>query len=263
MKTAVPILTLVLAAGVQAQEWVSVGASRAAAPAVQTTLTDSSERARLAVPSPQAPVDQSGLVAELSMQVEQLQQEIALLRGRVEEQDHQLQQMREEQQQRYLDLDRRLSVLMTQPVAARTEPAATTSAPAAPAVTAPAQNAGDAYRQAMALVQEKKFPEASEAFDRFVQQYPQDALVGNALYWSGEVWLVRGDTDKALQQFRTVVSDFPGHDKAADATYKIGVTLHRQGKDADARSWLQKVIDTYAGKADATVRLARSYLEKL
>jgi len=87
--------------------------------------------------------------------------------------------------------------------------------------------------------------------------------VGNALYWSGEVYLVQSDLDKALASFRKVVTQYPDHDKAADATYKVAITLHKQGDVAQAKVWLQKVIDLYTGKADGTVRLAKSYLAKL
>lgn len=264
MKAVILTLALAAVAGAHADEWVSVGATRGVAPASSSSLTDSSSRAGMAAPVnlPATSAD-NALVSELALQMEQMQQELAVLRGRVEEQDHQIKRMRDEQQQRYLDLDRRLSALLSTPVAAT--PAVSTAAPsAAPsAATAPVADAAEAYQQAMTLVREKKFTEASAAFDGFIKTYPQDPLTGNALYWSGEVWLVLGDLDKALQQFRRVVNDHPGHDKEADASYKIGVTLHRQGNTAEAKVWLQRVIDRFTGKADGTVRLARSYLDKL
>lgn|SRR5690606_4509635 len=263
MKAVILTLALGAVAGAHADEWVSVGAARAVAPASSSALTDSSSRAGMAAPV-NLPATSAGndLVSELALQMEQMQQEIAVLRGRVEEQDHQIKRMRDEQQQRYLDLDRRLSALLSTPAAATpVSPATSIAEPAA--VAAPAANAAEAYQQAMTLVREKKFTEASTAFDGFIKTYPQDPLTGNALYWSGEVWLVLGDLDKALQQFRRVVNDHAGHDKEADASYKIGVTLHRQGNAAEAKVWLQRVIDQFTGKADGTVRLARSYLDKL
>ena len=260
MKAFILTLALAISAGAYADEWVSVGAARAVAPAAQSTLTDSSSRATFAAPVRSGGADSSALVEELAIQMEQMQQELAVLRGRVEEQDHLIKRMNDEQQQRYLDVDRRLSVLINSP----SPSSSVTSSPAALSASYPASsNSADVYQQAMVLVREKKFQEASAAFDSFIQTYPQDPLAGNAYYWSGEVWLVLGDLDKALQQFKKVVASYSGHDKEADATYKIGVTLHRQGKTADARVWLQRVIDRFTGKADGTVRLARSYLDKL
>lgn len=259
MKAIILLTTLLINGSVFADEWVSVGAARTVAPAANSPLTDSSARALIATPSVPQAMNNSSLVGELSLQMEQMQQELAVLRGRVEEQENQIRRMRDEQQQRYLDLDRRLSALLN-------ASPATAAVTAAAAVATPVQNTGnaaEAYQQAMTLVREKKFPEASEAFERFIKTYPQDPLTGNALYWAGEVWLVLGDLDKALRDFKKVVNDLNGHDKEADASYKIGVTLHRQGNTAEARVWLQRVIDRFTGKADGTVRLARSYLDRL
>lgn len=257
MKSVVLTFTLaVVSASVNADDqWVSVGAARAVAPATQNTPTDSSALAVVKTPANNSPAvipaASSGLLAEMSMQMEQMQQEIAELRGRLEEQDNLIRRLTQDQQERYLDLDRRMAALL-----AGSSPV---SAPAAVAKESPA----DAYRNAMTLVREKKFADANLAFNDFVKNYPQDSLVGNALYWSGEVYLVQGDLDKALDSFRKVVDQYADHDKAADATYKIGITLHKKGDVAQAKAWLQKVIDRYTGKADSTVRLAKAYLAKL
>lgn len=254
------VLTFALAAVTASanadDQWVSVGAARPVAPATQNTPNDSSAMAVVKTPanipsSVVLPASSSSLLSEMTLQMEQMQLEIAELRGRLEEQDNLIRRMSQEQQERYLDLDRRIAALL-----AGGSPAV---APAAVVKESPA----DAYKNAMTLVREKKFADANIAFNDFVKNYPQDPLVGNALYWSGEVYLVQSDLDKALENFRKVVDQYADHDKAADATYKIGITLHKKGDVTQAKVWLQKVIDLYTGKADGTVRLAKSYLAKL
>ena len=201
------ILTLALAAvtGAHADEWVSVGAARAVAPATSSATIDSSSRAGLAAPV-NLPATSAGnaLVSELALQMEQMQQEIAVLRGRVEEQDHQIKRMRDEQQQRYLDLDRRLSALLSTPVAAT--PAISTAAPsAAPsAATAPVADAAEAYQQAMTLVREKKVYRSQCGLRWFYQNLSPGSADRQCSVLVREVWLVLGDLDKALQQFRRV-----------------------------------------------------------
>ena len=236
-------------------QWVSVGAARPVAPATQNTPTDSSVRAAVTTPANNAPAvipaASSGLLSEMSMQMEQMQQEIAELRGRVEEQDNLIRRLTQEQQERYLDLDRRIAALLAG------------GSPAAAPVAVVKESPAEAYKNAMTLVREKKFAEANVAFNDFVKNYPQDPSVGNALYWSGEAYLVQSDLDKALESFRKVVTQYPDHDKAADATYKMGITLHKKDEVAQAKVGLQKAIDPYTGKADGTVRLAKSYLAKL
>lgn len=255
----VALLVAVAAAASANDDWVSVGATRVVAPAsstsVDTTQRNISPSISQSVASPAA---NNTLVSELLTQIEQMQEEIARLRDRVEDQGNHIQTIQQEQQDRYLDLDRRIAALMVaEPIIDHVSKGATSGAnivTSTPSV---------AYKAAMTLVREKKFSEASKAFDAFVDRYPSDPLVPNARYWSGEVNLVDGQFDRAAECFRAVINDFPDSAKAADAAYKLGVTMHRKGDDEQARVWLQQVIDRYAGRADGTVSLAKSYLGKI
>ena len=269
MKALVLTALALSVAGAHADDdWVSVGAARPVAPAAQTSVTDTSSQALVASPVtavanfPQTP--SAGLLAEMSLQMEQMQQEIAELRGLVEEQAHQMRQLKQEQQDRYLDLDRRLAVLMSEPVAQRaasSAPAATTAAPAAAASALSGLSPTDAYKHAQKLMYDKKYTEANEAYEAFTRQYPDEPLAVNAIYWSGEIYLLQGNLDKALTLFRSVVTDHPQHLKVPDAMYKVGYTLDRQGKTDEAKVWMKKVIDQFTGKSDTVVRLAKNYLD--
>lgn len=254
MKQVVLILALTASVGVNAEEWVSVGAgSTVAAPAATSNYVDTSQQVQLTSPSVGG---SDTLLSELAVQVEQMQQELSLLRGQLEQQEFQFKQLQKEQQQRYLDVDRRLSALLVP-----AEPVVSVS-PTKPEVKT--QDGADTlYQEAMALIKDKKFAESQVKFTQLLKEHPEDPLVGNALYWSAEVWLVQAEPDKALVEFKKVVDSHPEHSKAADAAYKIGVTLDRQGKSKEAKEWLQKVIDDYSGKADTTVRLAQSYMDKM
>lgn len=241
-----------------AEEWVSVGAAPSVAPA------SSSDTAPV-LANPQTPVvaDTSSesadpsLVNELLMQIEQMQQELSMLREQLDQQGNELRELRQDSDNRYLDLDRRIVFLTNEAEKQVAAPVAAT-----PSATA-GQTPQEAYAAAMQLVKDKEFEKANAAFDEFVQNHPDSNLVANAYYWNGEISLVRGDYPAALTNFRQVVDQYPDHSKAADASYKYAVTLHRSGKDAEARQWLQKVIDTYKGSSQGTVRLAETYLKKI
>lgn len=237
--------------------WVSVGATRVVAPASSSTDTSQPSTPATFTSSPSTS-SSDNLVSELLTQVEQMQGEIANLRGQLEQQQAVIQRMERSQQDRYLDLDRRISMLATQP-----QDAPTTAAPTSSENTEAAIPSGDAYRAAMELVRAKKFPEARAAFDNFIESYPEDPLTVNAIYWAGEVSLVTGDTEIAEARFRRILDNYPEHTKAPDATYKLGVALHRKGDDAGATQYLNQVITQYSGKADSTVSLAKAYLKKV
>lgn len=250
------IVPLALAAALQAnaeqEEWVSVGV-RPTATTASTPAQPSRPAETINTPATLSAPTASGdatLLSELLMQVEQMQQEIATLRSTVESQSYEIQRLTQEGEARYLDLDRRLVDLSTRP-AATVEPEAPEQTPAA------------AYKAAMALVREKQFEQASAAFEQFIEQWPEDDLTANALYWSGEVFLVRRDPEQAAARFRQVIDNHPEHIKAADATYKYAMSLHKQGDADAARHWLETLIERYTGKADTTVKLAQAYLKKL
>lgn len=226
---------------------------------------------------------QSQLMAELLQRIEMLQQEVADLRERSDQQENQIAQMKDGQQQRYLDLDQRLSELYKRTPANNRDaqsfviPAdgasnqtpvgngASVNRPSsesAPVLT----SSGDAkneYNAAMSLVRNKQFAQASDAFASFTKRYPNHALAGNAWYWLGEVYLIDNKADLAFTAFERVLNDYPEHNKVADALYKSAVVAHRQGKIPVAKKRLQRVIDEYHARSPNVANLAKSYLSRL
>lgn len=245
----VPLTLMISHISVASDEWVSVGARPAATNASTPAQSPPPVHVQTPVSSAPAASSDNGLMSELLMQVEQMQQEIATLRGIVESQANDIRRLNQESEARYLDLDRRLVAVAN----AKPEPDA----------EEPEQTAQEAYKAAMALVREKKFEQASAAFEEFVHQWPDDELKANALYWAGEVFLVRRDPDSASNRFREVIDSHPNHIKAPDATYKYAMTLHKLGDADAARHWLETLITRYEGSADTTVQLAEAYLKKL
>ncbi|TDO96908.1 tol-pal system protein YbgF [Marinomonas balearica] len=239
--------------------------------------------------------------ADLLFQLESLQQEVQQLRGMVEEQEYELKKIKERQKDRYIDLDKRISLIMStassqapqEPVnssANSTQPSGEVGvAPVAVApisqsagvngsnteleggssegplsvveITEPSDEAKSAYKASYALIREKKFEEAAQAFDDFVLVYPSNTLTGNAHYWLGELKLVLGKPSEALDEFNMVVMKFPNHSKVADATYKLGIVNDQLGNKDEAKAFLQKVVSQFAGTNSAT--LAAGYLNNM
>lgn len=216
--------------------------------------------------------------AELLYQLELLQQEVQELRGIVEQQEYQMNRMRESQRDRYLDLDRRITLLnqasskptpveSTKPVSSQpttqtsvqpstapvtqTKPATATAAPAS--TTPGVDKAGEkkAYQAAFALVRNKQYAKAGSAFEQLIKDYPDGNYTGNAYYWLGEVLLVESDYEQALKAFGSLLGNFPGHRKAADAKYKQGKIYLQLGENARAKQLLQGVVDQHAGTSAA------------
>lgn len=224
--------------------------------------------------------------ADLLFQLETLQQEVQSLRGQLENQGHELKLMKESQRDRYIDLDKRISILMSasanepkyastpaqsagRPVAAETvvtgnvpSVSSLVSSPLAPVnLQPPTAKSQQAYNEAYNLIPQRKFDEAEVALTKFVKDYPNNTLTGNGYYWLGEVKLVQGKSQEAIDAFSTVIKNFPGHNKEQDSLYKLGTVTDQLGDTVKAKSYLQDVIRRFPDSKAA--KLAAGYLSKI
>ena len=207
--------------------------------------------------------------------VEMLQYELQQLRGQVEELSYNLERLKKDQKQRYLDLDRRIVSLSTPPqviddsqvsdTKSETGETDLTSASLGGAIaldqTVVIQEAYDpeieklAYKAAFGLIRERQYDASIEALLTFLNDFPEGLLVGNVHYWLGEVYMVQGDASLAAQSFEYVIREFPGHRKIPDALYKAGVAYQNVGNNNKANQLLQRVLQEYPDSSAA--RLAQ------
>lgn len=206
--------------------------------------------------------------SEMLMLLEQLQDEVRALRGQVEQQQYQIQRMEQQQRDRYRDLDRRISQAGSAPSAAAGTPSLTDpgQAGATTPITAPLPAADStptdtqAYQAAFALVRQKAYGDALEAFAKFIELYPDSVRLANAHYWVGEVNLAEQKLEPARLAFEHVLTNYPDHRKAADSTYKLGVVYHQLGNQAKASELFQQTISRFPDTSAAN--LARDYLQR-
>ncbi|MDH1265798.1 MULTISPECIES: tol-pal system protein YbgF [unclassified Pseudomonas] len=220
----------------------------------------------------QAPATAQGM---LFSQLQQMQQEIAQLRGMLEEQQNEIQRLKQEGLERYQDLDRRLGsgaagAAATQNSQATGSANAAGGSPApaggqaqAPAGEEPADPAKEKlfYEAAFDLIKAKDFDKASQAFGAFLRRYPNSVYAGNAQYWLGEVNLAKGDLQGAGQAFAKVSQAYPQHAKVPDSLFKLADVESRLGNTDKAKGILQQVIAQYPGTSAA--QLAQRDLQRL
>lgn len=202
--------------------------------------------------------------AELFYMLQQLQGDLRRLQGEVEEQRHLVERLEQQGRDRYIDLDQRILKL----TAAQQQ--AQVAASAAP-VPAPASVQTKDYRQPSAeetkaynnivdlIRNQKKYDQAITQIYEFLDTYPEGDLTVNAYYWLGEVYLVKPQLEQAKQAFSIVATRFADHRKAADSTYKLGVTLDRLGEKEEAGRRMQTVVKNYPDTSAS--KLAQSYLD--
>lgn len=211
--------------------------------------------------------DSSG-TAFLLNTIEQLRQEMMELRGQIEEQQFQINRLKQENRDRYLDLDERITRLnagepaLSQPKAEQT-----------PAAVVPPVTSGDAatddqqarhkaeeqeYQAAFKLIRERQFDEAKVALRQLLKDYPQGRYADNALYWLGEVQMAQAKYPEAQETFEQVLKQYPQSGKIADASYKLGRLHDLQGDKDKARQVFEAVIKNHPDSAAA--RLSDTYL---
>lgn len=216
------------------------------------------------LPSPQAqsaPVSDEGLML-LMQQLQIQEQEVAALRGQIEELRHELDVLRQAERERFLDLDMRINAL----AAAKPSPAATQDN-----VETPDQQGShadpEADRAAYSAAKDKlvsgKYEDAARAFESYLKDYPDGQFVSYSHFWLGEVYraMAAPKPDKAMQHFNAVVERYPDSPKVAAALYKLAVLQYEGGDVTRAKVTLNKLVKQYPDSSEAG--LARSMLEQL
>lgn len=204
----------------------------------------------------------SRAMVELMQQLDQLQQEVKLIRGQMEEMQH----LSEGLERRYTELEARLRQVESASQAGSAPPAPTAPQvpgppePAETAVLPPAQTPAEeqpapalpedpqqAYQKAYETLQAGLYEEAILAFSAFLKAHPESEQAGNAWYWLGEAYYVKRDFIGARQAFGQVVERFPNHPKAPDALLKLGYVAIDLGDWQAATRHLNEVIQRFPG----------------
>lgn len=104
----------------------------------------------------------------------------------------------------------------------------------APGGNLPGGSEMDQYNYAFSLLRKADYDSAEVAFNEFITLHPDSDLSGNAYYWLGETYYVRGSYQDAAIAFLKGYQRFPNGDKAPDNLLKLGMTLNRLDKKAEA-----------------------------
>ena len=206
-------------------------------------------------------------VIELVRQLEDLNAELARLRGQLEVLANENQQIQKRQRDFYLDLDSRLKRLEggsgaaapsspsdggVAPTASSTA-AASAAPPHAPTKEDQAREV-KSYDAASNLFRRNDFASAIETFRAFVKDYPSSPLAANAGYWIGISYANMRDYRSALAAQEELLAKYPQSPKAPDALLAIAAIQSEQGDAGSARNTLEDIIARYplseaAGKA--------------
>ena len=184
--------------------------------------------------------------------ISDLEQEIAPLRNLIEENTYLIERYQELQQQRYLDLDKRLHNLLSE----EKEDLVTEY------LNGKQYNSTeeiDLYKGALELFEASRYAEALESFRELIISYPEGTYSADAYFWSGELYLVQQLFEDAREHYLVVVEKFIDHPRVVDSLFKLGILERALMNDQIANSYFSRVISEYPDTGAA--ELAKKSLE--
>jgi len=228
---------------------------------------------------------------DMIQQVDEISEEIGFLRGEIEIQGKDINEIKKRQRELYLDIDRRLrgiesgataaapagqagippvdspasstgqqtpSIEPTTTQSATTTTQTTTPAPA-PSVTQSEEKA--AYQTAFDALKEGRYKKAKTELKAFLEKFPNSSYAGNAQYWLGEANYVTRNFEQGIIEFEKVINKYPTSNKLPDAMLKLGYTFYELKQFPQAKKILQNLRDRFPQSTAA--RLATKRLDRI
>ncbi|MDJ0609690.1 MAG: tol-pal system protein YbgF [Kiloniellales bacterium] len=217
--------------------------------------------------------------ARLEVRLAQLETELRSLTGQIEEQNFKILQFGKRLDKLVADIDVRLQRLEGGAVAPAEQGAS--AAGEAPAPASAAQGAAaqgetrqvakldsgatpeEQYEYAFGLLSRNDYDGAERVLSAFLEQYPADKLAGNAKYWLGETYYVRGRYTEAAITFAEGYESYPDSVKAPDNLLKLGKSLAALGQTEDACGTFAELHARYGSASSTILQQAKNEQKKL
>jgi len=220
----------------------------------------------------------------LRTDIDEVQEEIRRLNGRIEENERLLKRSVErdlgdqdalrasvgtmservatletmvEQQHRYLNLP---------PAQPKPGPEAETS-PAVKPVTPPAVAAEpktretELYDKSIALYRDGKYEEAVEGFRTLLKTFPKSDRADNAHFWIGESYMALKQYEQAILAYQEVIKNYPKGNKVPSALLRQAFAFLEIKDQTSAKLLLNRVVKNHPNSSEA--KIAQKKLETL
>jgi tol-pal system protein YbgF len=184
--------------------------------------------------------------ADVGLQVQKLQTDLAQLTGRIDDLQHAQDALTKQFQDYRAASDTKIEQLVNNSTAAKNPPIPETP---------------DAlFAEAEKRMQAQQWPEARRLFEAFVNRYPADPRAARAQYNIGESYNAEKRVANAMGAYTKVVDNFPKSDVVPDAMYKNGLAFYALKYCGDAKVYFQELLKRYpktTWKKDASEELKK------
>ncbi len=192
--------------------------------------------------------NQQAYDSQLGSKIDALQQAIDKIRGQLEAVDHEIQKLQENQRILPFLEERAVQLEAQQRVASPSHSVINNKK--SPKKNVASKSEQTAYQQAYTQMANRQYNDAMSQFQAFIKQYPKSTLVTDSHYWLGLLYLAKGQSDLASQQFRKVIAH-QHNDKTPDAMLRLAMIFLTNGDMAHAKQLFQKIVTQYKTSAAA------------
>lgn len=197
----------------------------------------------------------------LLQKIENLQKEIESLRNLVEENAYLIERYQELQQQRYLDLDKRLHDILSSELKAIDDKNLEISSDEDEPNQLNNSMEIDVYRKALELFDSSRYAEALRKFRELIVSFPEGSYTADAYFWSGELYLAQKQNEDARENYLVVVRKYINHNRAPDSLYKLGLIEQLLENKEGAKEYFLQLINDHPNTGSA--ELAKKSLKIL
>jgi tol-pal system protein YbgF len=166
--------------------------------------------------------------ADLAVDLEKAQNDVATLRGQIEVLQHRLDALEKQTQEQQKALDA-ANQFMAQRQKELEHPT----------------DRGALYNLARQKLDAGQTAQARGLFQDFLNRFPKDELAANAQYWLAESYYGEKKWNDAIVEFQKVLKEHKGSDKVPDALLKIGMSFQSQGDCQNALLFYEEVLQSH------------------
>ena len=173
--------------------------------------------------------------ADLGVQVQKLQGDLAGIIGKAEEISHTLDSVSKQFGEYRAQTDVKLEALTTK--------AGTATAPPAP------EDKDKLFDEAYKRYQAGQFEEARRLFRTFITRYGRDERAAKAQYWLGQSYYEERKYAAAIAEFKKVLDNFPRGDATDSAMFGMGLSFVELKYCTEGEAYLQDLLKRFPGSA--------------
>ncbi len=202
--------------------------------------------------------------------IDQLQEEISILKGKLEETDYLLKQKinsfaelsekreiklesidkttsqnkdRIERLEQYLNFDSTAPIQKMRPVSKKTSGKQVTHK----------LSEDNIYSSAKQAYDKGDFNTAREEFQKLLKEFPDSQNADNAQFWIGEIYYREKWYEKAILEYQKVIEKYPKGNKVTASLLKQGFAFFNLGDKSNARLILSELIKKYPKSNEAQI----------